>query len=306
MENEIYKANSIYIDTWIKLNPNLKGFIYENNILKIPNGDKINLQSFLVADLLNNPYFKNNALTISANEFLKIIKLHVGSENILNDLVFQKKDKIQNGEYVKAVKISNYGNAIIITSESKIYEIKDMFANEVLIEYQYLIKNHGNYVSLIDLLKRINKEELIDKSVPSNQPLLKLTNIKFFNLINSNSALNLRDNNYIQTKSKFMFYLLLNQDLLAGNSQKLLDMYNFELNRIASLSELNTNQQYALHYYKNIIEALDNYKKEATNIHRASNGYTSLILLYPSKVTISNSLSSVIMTGIFLSILYFI
>ena len=97
-----------------------------------------------------------------------------------------------------------------------------------------------------------------------------------------------------------MFYLLLYQDLLTGNAKKLLDMYNVELNRISSLSKISIAQKYALHFYNKNLEALENLKKEqekkeAVAMHRASNGYTSLILL----------LFSVLVTGIFITILYF-
>ena len=300
MDNDIYKLNYAYLENWISLNPNLKNITYFNNILKTPSGEEIDLKNFLVSELLNNEYFKNNKYSMRESEFIKIIKLHTGSENILNDLVYKESENSKdNNEYVKNVKLNKLGNAVIITSELNNYEIKDVPANKVLFAYHSLIQE-SNYLPLNDLLKKINKEDLIIKSTAAVQYIYSILNIKFFNLINSDNSLNIKESNYIQSKSKFMFYLLLYQDLLTGNAKKLLDMYNVELNRISSLNKISIAQKYALHFYNKNLEALENLKKEqekkeAVAMHRASNGYTSLILL----------LFSVLVTGIFITILYF-
>lgn len=299
METEIFKANDSYVKNWISLNPNLKGFNYKNNILICPDGKEINFKNFLVSELLNNQYFKNNVYTLSSKEFITIIKLHVYSDYILNDLIYTSRSEssITNNEYIKNVKINSKGYATIITSENNVYEIEDVPANEVLMTYTLLF-SQTNYLPLNELLKNIHKENTKDENIDdfSNSIL----NIKFFYLINSSLPLNSKESEYIVSKSKFIYYLLINQDLLTGCAQHLLDLYNIELNRIASLKNPNISQQLALHSYKKNLADFDNYKKEQEKKEvikplKVSNGYTSLFII----------LTSIIVTGFFLLILYF-
>ena len=59
MNEEISKANEIYINDWFSLNPNLNDLKFENNTIITAN-ESINLGNFLVADLLTNNYFKTS------------------------------------------------------------------------------------------------------------------------------------------------------------------------------------------------------------------------------------------------------
>ena len=64
MNEEISKANEIYINDWFSLNPNLNDLKFENNTV-VTASESINLGNFLVADLLTNNYFNNNKYSIS-------------------------------------------------------------------------------------------------------------------------------------------------------------------------------------------------------------------------------------------------
>ena len=98
MNEEISKANEIYINDWVSLNPNLSDLKFENNTI-ITSSENINLGNFLVADLLTNNYFNNNKYSISKKEFLTILKLHVTADKILNDKITQNIDFTLNIMY---------------------------------------------------------------------------------------------------------------------------------------------------------------------------------------------------------------
>lgn len=276
MSKDVFSTNFPYLHEWIQINPNLKDFSYVNNILYSPNGEAIDLQDFLVSTLLENSYFSHNKYTIDADSFLNIIKMHVHAEEIIN------KDSLESNEFITNITINKEGYAVIITPFEK-YVIFNLEAKKVIAQYTLLLNEYNNFVPLKVLLQKLK----------GYSPKINL-----FDLMNSSTPLDKNQQNLLNDFLEFLPTLLANQEFLAGNAKRLLNLFIIEITRLSSLESLNENQKYVLHCYEqNIRQAellrQEEEQKEALSRKKASYGFGSLALI----------LTSIIATGFILAYL---
>lgn len=294
MSEEISKANEFYINDWISLNPNLNDLKFENNSI-INQMEKINLENFLVADLLNNNYFRNNKYSMSKKEFLTIIKLHVTSSKILNDigLKVHKEAKKNSNEYIKNIKLSSNGFLTVMTDKN-VYQLNCPIFNRVLIIYNNLLEKFNYYIPYDFFYKELKKQNLIIEKEEAQE---NNNSLKYLDLINKKEEYSLKEYNYLDSISNFIFKLLLNEEYLCSSALNLLNIYKYEMNKLSSKDLLNPNETYILTQYNKNIEALEKLKKtqeekEALSSRASSFGFSSLFLI----------ISSVLLSGFVLAL----
>lgn len=272
MSESIFKENNKFMIQWFSLNPNFKGLEFQNNILKY-NGTDIDLKTFLVSELLTNEYIRNNIYTMKANEFFKIIKLHVEAISILenNQSEEEKKDNI---EYIKNVKINSIGHCVIITNDNEI-ELLNTNVNEVVQKYNSLLLKCNYYVPVNDLLKALNIPQ--KKKDP-------ITSFDFFDLLHKEKdEANMTELNYVKYISNFIFVLNDNEHLLVDKAKYLLKYYTLEINSLKLEENLTSIQKYALKLYDSYIEILENENKknEEANYSSSKNyGYSTFWMIF--------------------------
>lgn len=262
MGKDIFLENYKFISHWINLNPNLKKLVFINNVIKYEH-EEIDLKYFLVSELLNNEYFINNIYSMSKNEFLKIVKLHTVSEEILKN----------NNEYIKHIKINEKGKPVIVTNKQNIL-ISEFKANDVISKYNYLLLSNNYYVPVNTLLKELN----LDASS---------CNI-FFNIFLPKDELNNSEYKYIEEISKFIFTLNDNEHLIVGNAKFLLNKYMIEINSLKYIDSLTPAQKYALTLYEDYIKILENESKkneETKSYSSSSYGYSTLWMIIASVIS---------------------
>lgn len=266
MNKYIYDENYKFINDWINNNPNFKSIIFDNNILIDSLGIKINLENYLVSNLLKSEYFKNNIYKMDENTFFKAVRLNLKAFKIFNGNI----ENITNDEKINNVRIDQKGKAVAETENSKV-EITDHTALKVLSTYTSLIANDTIHIPLSTLLKSLN-------------------NNKFYELINSSLDLSKEDYDYINEYSNYMLELLQNEELLTDETKKLLYDYQFSMNSLTNINR-NSNQNVALNIYidnlrlYNKEESIKQKDEETLNLKVSSSlGYSSLVLIVTSVI----------------------
>jgi hypothetical protein len=277
MIDAIYEENKRYFNDWISLNPNLYGFSYENNILMTPNNEKINLKYFLVSNLLQNRYFNKNKYSMSAKEFIFIIKINVTANNLINNIDHDKFTNINVNEFIVNIKILNNKSLLIKTNVNEYLIDTNNYSNIFLI-YSDMLKKYNSYVPLNIFLEEL---KTLNIKLPKNSPINETKVIELFDKTDSYTSSEI---NYIKKISDFIFQLILNQELLCDSAQQLLDIYNTKMNYLASKNNLNDNEKYIYKLYQENIKKLEDIKKEneqkeALQNKASSLGYSSLALI---------------------------
>jgi hypothetical protein len=277
MIDAIYEENKRYFNDWISLNPNLYGFSYENNILMTPNNEKINLKYFLVSNLLQNRYFNKNKYSMSAKEFIFIIKINVTANNLINNIDHDKFTNVNVNEFIVNIKILNNKSLLIKTNVNEYLIDTNNYSNIFLI-YSDMLKKYNSYVPLNIFLEEL---KTLNIKLPKNSPINETKVIELFDKTDSYTSSEI---NYIKKISDFIFQLILNQELLCDSAQQLLDIYNTKMNYLASKNNLNDNEKYIYKLYQENIKKLEDIKKEneqkeALQNKASSLGYSSLALI---------------------------
>lgn len=295
MNEEISKANEIYINDWFSLNHNLNDLKFENNTI-VTASESINLGNFLVADLLTNNYFNTNKYSISKKEFLTILKLHVTADKILNDKEVKtpaEKEKDLN-EYIINIKLSPNGYLTVITNK-EIHQLNCPIFNRVLIIYNELLVKFNYYVPFHIFYEDLKNQNLIvdekkEKAENENIP-------KYLELLHKQEGYSLKEYNYLNSISSFMFKLLCNEEYLCATALSLLNIYKYEMNNLSNKEIINSNEAYLLDQYdKNIKDLQETQRiaveKEALSSRASSFGFSSLFLI----------ISSVLLSGFVLAL----
>ncbi len=263
-------SNYHFLKEWISLNPNFVGLEYSTNNYLISGKVNIFLKDFLVEELLNNEYFKNNIYSMSKEEFINIIKIHVQSQSLLNSSENNLSENlnINNSDYIRKISINDNSKALIITSSGNNLVINNVPYSKVVSVYSDEVEKCNYYVPVKYFLSKI-----IDSD-----------KIKYFELINSSKDINIEQLNYLRSFEKFMGILLKNEDKIIGSAKDLLDMYKRNLFSLSLLENLNSNQKKAVNTYYDIINSyIDSKNKETEKeeqvYNRSSVGYSSLALL---------------------------
>lgn len=288
MNQSIYVENAKYIQDWITHNPNLNQIVFENNTVSSPEfkGEKfgeIPLKNFLVSTLLQNKQFADMRYTIKAKPFMKLLNLHIQAEEML---VSNEEETIQH------IEIGQNGHAVVVTNISS-YEIKEkneeenkkFQASRVISQWQLLRFQYSSSVPFQKFCSAIGYRGVSSAQIP------------FFRYVNQEETLSKEEVEYIKAKSFFFLDLIFNQNLIAGNAQKLLELYFYEMNRLYTLENLNQNQKRAAKLYEHNLEIVEEETgiKKALPGRKASFGFSSLALI----------ITAIISTGVFLFLLIF-
>ena len=148
MKESIKSQNRDLIVKWIEINPNFSDIKFEDNTVIFSDGSKIYLGEFLLTSLLENKDFTSNFNLM--DEYLLYKILYVNTEIYK----FYNADTNIN-EYIKDIKLTDYGNVLITTNVSK-EETKGVMTNVVLMTYSSLLNSSPNGKVTVDsLFKKI-------------------------------------------------------------------------------------------------------------------------------------------------------
>ena len=255
MDSNFFQKNNLIINNWISTNPNFKGILFEKNIIKFPNGTKINLNDYLLSNILQNEYINNNINNFDINTLLNILDINIRAFKISNT------HSIPNDLKIKNVKINNNGKAIAETNKNNI-EINGHKALNVLNTYTKLIINDTIHIPVSKLLKSLNDN-------------------KYYELINSTNSLKKIDLNYLINYTSFMKKLLINEKYLDNNAKSLLNNYQFIMLNLTTKNNISENEKIALEYYNDLFNKDDNspQKEKESNILDSSLGFSSITLI---------------------------
>lgn len=281
MPEDISRLNDMYFNEWKKINPNLKNIIFSNNVIISTNG-KLPLGSLILSDLLYNSSFKNEIYTMTEEKFIKILRIHRKAKSVLGDIV-----EFKDEQYIKHIYADASNNAVVVSNDLSEIPLNSNI-NNVLSIYNTLLEIYNNYVPVSAIIREFDKNKVYSSSV---------YNVKFFYLINSNSKLSDKHKDYIYKISNFIYELFSYQDYLVGDAKELLAKYIFNLENINLIGNKTETQKYALTLYqqisKNYLNTIANIYQQETEkeAHRASLGYSSIVLI----------VTSVLITGILIA-----
>lgn len=290
MDEEIAKNNELYMKNWISLNPNLKDITFSNNTLYTPD-EKINFKNFLVSELLKNNYFYNNKYTLSEKDFIFILKLHVTANDILNDFNTSFANENIGNEYIKNIKLAlNY--SIEVTTNNQTYRIYSNHYSKILMLYKDLLTKYNDYIPASVFFEELKKFNI---DVPYKK--IEKNNLNFLDILHKDSNYSSKEINHLEYISKFIFTLLCNEEYICSSAKDLLDIYNYEMNKLSNKTTLSANENFILSLYKKNVSAIEDLErkkeeKEASLKKASSFGFSSLLLI----------VSSVLFSGFFLAL----
>lgn len=253
--------NHQLLNNWFSLNPNLDSFSFDSKFIKSNKYEfQINISKFLVSDMLENKYISENIYTLTAQEFIKILKMNLKAEEFLHS---RNKQKEFSDETIINVTISNSNDAVIITNHHKKYLIKKFPYTMVANTYKKL-SNKNSYVLLDELLLTLSGNEII-----------------FINLLYKTSPLSDEEKMYMNSIVSFYKILLSNEDMLCSYSLKFYNLFNNEIRKLLYKGDLTLTQIEVINKYTSIVnnymlEKQEEQKKEEITYNKSSSGFFSL------------------------------
>ena len=277
MNEYVLEQNTKYMNDWIRKNPNFYDLKFENNTLTTTDGEKIDLNDFLLSTLLSNQLISDTITVMSEKTFIRILKLNAKAFKIENTT----NKALINDEKINNVKINGNGLAVAETDNSKI-EITGHKALKVLSTYTSLIANNTVHIPLSTLLRSLNTD-------------------KFYDLINTNYELSKDDYNYINIFSDYMFDLMYDRNFLIKEASELLENYEFTMNSLQANEDRTPNQTTALNIYLDKlrdfeIKIANKEKEEKSRGNNSSRGYGLLALIITSVVVTAMLLILLVLT----------
>ncbi len=256
--------------------PNLSALKVSNHFLtwqdKTVNLEMINVYSFLKA----NKNLVSNLSKITSEDFINILNIHHKSLELQNDLsqikLFENNFLIKNirliSRFAEDGLLKNY--IYIIDVEDKSYIILNNSTVDINKIYDYLAKKNFGNVLINNLIKEINNEEDLKKSLSID---------KYFAMLKSDN-LTVEELNKMQELESLLKDMYYYQDCLLSSNYQLVEYYFNTLDQINKEYYKTDNEINALNrVYNNLSRLKLERPLELTRKKSQNSGFLNIVLL---------------------------
>ena len=275
-ESRVYMENKECLKLLIQKYPNLSALKVSNHFLtwqnKTVNLETINIYSFLKA----NKNLVSNLSKITSEDFINILNIHHKSLELQNDLsqikLFENNFLIKNirliSRFAEDGLLKNY--IYIIDVEDKSYIILNNSTVDINKIYDYLAKKNFGNVLINNLIKEINNEEDLKKSLSID---------KYFTMLKSDN-LTLEELNKMQELENLLKDMYYYQECLLSSNYQLVEYYFNTLDKINKEYYKTDNEVNALNrVYNNLSKLKLERPLELTRKKSQNSGFLNIVLL---------------------------